>query len=55
MTPMTPGIAIVCILIAALLLFWLFAPTKWVSSELNAQGNGIQWLWAKLKGLFGKK
>lgn len=55
MTQLTLVPAIVCILIAALLVFWLFFPTKWVAKELNAQGNGIQWIWAKLKGLFGKK
>lgn len=53
--PLTIGPAIVIVLIVALLGFWLFFPTKWVSAELNAQGNGIQWLWAKIKGLFGKK
>ena len=47
--------AIACLLIVALLAFWLFAPAGLVVKQLNWMGSGIQWVVAKIKGLFGKK
>lgn len=55
MTPLTVGPAIACVLIVALLAFWLFAPTKWVAAQLNAVGHALQWAVAKFVGLFHKK
>lgn len=42
------------ILIAALLLFWAVAPTSWTAKFLNVVGNGVQWVVAKVRGLFKK-
>ena len=55
MTQLTLFPAIACALIVLLLAFWLFAPTAWVARQLNAVGSAIQWLFAKIKGLFSKK
>lgn len=55
MTSLTVGPAIACVLIVALLAFWLFAPTKWVSTQLSTVGHAIQWVVAKFVGLFHKK
>lgn len=46
---------VMCVLIAALLAFWLFAPAKAVGNQLNATGGFIQWVITKVKSLFAKK
>lgn len=46
---------IMTVLIACLLAFWLFFPTKWVVASLNAMGAFFQGIVAFFKRLFGKK
>ena len=53
--PITPFGIVACILIAALLGFWLFAPTGMVAKSLNWFGGLLQKGFAAVKGLFGKK
>ena len=54
MTQLTLFPAIIIGLIVLLLAFWLFAPSKAVGAELNAQGGVIQWVWSKIKWVFTK-
>jgi hypothetical protein len=46
---------IMTVLIAALLIFWLFFPTAWVAASLNAMGAFFQGIWAFIQKIFGKK
>lgn len=53
--PLTLGPAIICVLIAAVVIFGLVAPTGLLARTMNTFGGAIQWCFVKMKGLFGKK
>ena len=55
MTASTVFPIIMTILIALVLVFWLFAPTNILAKALNSFGNAIEWVVSKIKSLFGKK